>query len=123
GRHAARRAWSPARHRSSWNDESLTGNGLARLRWELVDARQNIAAQPLDCLGVDGRGEGGNELFDPDSRVARDEIDDLRGCADEGIGRRRHPMRPCDSLEHALRFGAVLTYDDPLAGDRLDLAR
>src|SRR6266576_112787 len=32
-------------------------------------------------------------------------------------------MRPCDSLEHALRFGAVLPYDDPLAGDRLDLAR
>src|SRR5256885_10197901 len=123
GRPAARRAWSPARHRSSWNAKSLAGNGLARLRRELLDARQDIAAEPLDGLGVDGRGERGNELSYADSRVARDEVDDLRGCADEGIGRGRHPMRPCDSLEHALRFGAVLPYDDSLAGDRLDLAR
>src|SRR2546430_6880858 len=87
GRAAAGRAWSPARHRSSWNAKSLAGSGLARLRRELLDARQDIAAEPLDGLGVDGRRERGNELCYADSRVARDEVDDLRGCADEGIGR------------------------------------
>src|SRR5438309_1743446 len=120
-RHAARRAWSPARHRSSWNEKSLAGNGLGRLRNEFLEAWPHLFGQALDALVVEWLGEPDDEAPHSGLPVRADLLRDLVGSADDGARRRGHPVVFRHARALCLRLGLVVANNDPAAADRLDL--
>src|SRR5438128_5712603 len=120
-RHAARRAWSPARHRSSWNKKSLAGNGLGSLRNELLDARPHLFGQALDGFVVEWLCEPDDEAPHAGLPMRADLLRDLIGSADDGARRRGHPVVLRNACELCLRLGLVVANDDTATADRLDL--
>src|SRR5436309_2809568 len=123
GRRAARRAWSPARLRSSWNEKSLTGNGLGRLRNEFLEARPHLFGESLDALVVERLREPDDEPLDPGLPMRADLLRDLVGPADDRARWRGHPVVLSDARELCLRLGLVVANDDPAPADRFDLRR